>query len=64
MHPAGDARVFYMRAQDLAGAQQVFAVSDLRIDEEIRAIIAECWHTANARPHEVLLELFGPVDIR
>lgn len=58
--PSGDALVFYMQAEDLAKAQQVFAASTLAIDTLTRAIIAECWDVSRARPLEVLLELVGP----
>jgi Family of unknown function (DUF6176) len=57
---SGDALIFYMQADDLARAQQVFASSTLAIDALTRAIITECWDTSRARPLEVLLELVGP----
>lgn len=57
--PGGDSLVFYMQADDLARAQQVFASSTLAIDAVTRAIIDECWDVARARPLEVLLELVG-----
>lgn len=52
-----DALIFYMRARDLARAQQVFASSELHIDRETRAIIEECWDVTRARPLDVLLDL-------
>jgi hypothetical protein len=58
--PSGDSLVFYMQADDLARAQQVFASSTLAIDAVTRAIIEECWDVARARPLEVLLDLVGP----
>ncbi|WP_437870311.1 DUF6176 family protein [Sorangium sp. So ce363] len=55
-----DSIVFYMRAHDLARAQQAFASSELAIDKATRDIIAECWDVARARPLDVLLELEAP----
>lgn len=58
--PARDALVFYLKAADLAEAQRVFAQSELAIDRETRAIVAECWDVSAAQPLQVLLELVGP----
>jgi Family of unknown function (DUF6176) len=57
---AGDALVFYMQAEDLERAQQVFAASTSAIDSLTRAIIDECWDVSRATRLEVLLELLGP----
>lgn len=57
---SGDALVFYMQAEDLERAQQVFAASTFAIDALTRAIIDECWDVGRATRLEVLLELLGP----
>ena len=54
---AQDYLLFYLRAHDLVSAQAAFAASELAIDKETRAIIAECWDTSRATPLEVALEL-------
>jgi hypothetical protein len=54
---AGDFVIYYMRAQDLERASQVFAASTLPIDRETRSMIEECWDVAHIRALDVLLDL-------
>lgn len=59
--PAGDFIVHYMKAESLAHVERVFGDSKEPIDIGARAMIEECWDTANAVYLNVEIDLIGPI---
>jgi hypothetical protein len=54
----GDYLVFFTRARDLQAAAAAFQSSQLPLDAQTRALIAEAWESV--RPLELLADLPGP----